>query len=130
MPRETFPFEDDRLLVWKFLVGGLSPPTDWLKIENGRLHTATNSHAVAWFDTAGALVVQMPVGYQTPMSMRLINTIAEFIGTPHRVEQEVHALDETGPDVRYYIDGQQLQFNAPHVLVGALGMRAWRESMK
>jgi hypothetical protein len=132
--REVFPFEADRALIAAWLRRDYSlPQTDWLtSTASGLFH---NGVTVAWFDTAGALTVSVPAGQAFLTSARVIAEIAKQVGTTVVISRErfddfVHD-PATGGSVHipfnYFIDDQPYELGSPFVLVGALGMQAWRQ---
>ena len=141
--REVFPFEDDRELISRWLRGDarhFAGSTDWLSVTNQQLGLAGFATKVAWFDSAGALTVKLAGGAHYGSVVRVIHEICAQLGIKDvRVERSI--VDEMVPDpttggtrymreFTYWIDGVPVTLDQAHVLVGPMGMMAWRESVK
>jgi hypothetical protein len=130
--REVFPFADDRMVIDAFLRNEHPMRSDYLDAGGGKLRF--NSLHIAWFDTAGALVVSLPTGLEYLSSARVVAEIAKQVGTTVVITRQ--RLDEFVPDpttggsklqvFQYFIDDQPYELGSPYVLVGSLGMQAWR----
>ena len=137
--REVFPFADDRELISRWLRDEPAGNTDWLTAHNKQLGL-TGGVTVAWFDTAGALTVKLEGGAHYGSVVRVIHEICVQMGIKDvRVERSI--VDEMVPDpttggtrymreFTYWIDGVPVTLDQAHVLVGPMGMMAWRESVK
>ena len=138
--REVFPFADDRALIAEFLRGSKTlTNTDWLVTTHTGALGTTGGTTIAWFDTAGALTVKLVDGMGYNTVVRVIHEICAQLGIKDvRVERE--QCDETEPGENggiqykrvftYYIDGVPVTLDQAVVLVGPMGMAAWRESVK
>lgn len=135
MPRDVFPYPEDRELIEYFLRGKARTPdnTDSLVLFEGRLSIkgAAGAPTIAWFDTAGALTVQLTHDLNCYWCYRVINEIRRQMGIEDRVITR-EEKDQVGWIDRFntFIDGAPIQLNQPIVLVGPLGVLAWREGIK
>ena len=139
MPRDVFPHEDDRRVIRDFLRGEQHPLNNsWLLSTAGGL--TYNHSSCAFFDTAGALLGKLAPGINLATNMRIIDEISKQLGMGTTVVREWQ--DEfvpTGSGVagttyvrhfNYFFDGNPVQVDQPFVIMGALGMSAWRECNK
>jgi hypothetical protein len=136
MPREVFPYESDKDIINCFLRGKQNYGADashYLLLHKGLLHQKIHDgqHAMAWFDTAGALYVRLQRGLGYDFSVHTIREMCKQLGLTDReivrertMEPRVHNF------FKYFIGGDQVRLDEPYVLVGALGMAAWRVSNK
>lgn len=139
MPRDVFPRADDRAAIAAFLDGTLEGEvlTETLVVIP-RFVAIGGLGSTLWFDTAGALVAQLPVaGLFQRTAVRLIDAVCEILDAPDRkLVQEVHeneavAIENPGRFVvRYSANGEIVPYGQPFVLMGPLGMHAYRASRK
>lgn len=133
MPRDVFPHEDDRAIIRRFLLGAkrIMLQTDYLMLNEGRLvlcHVPSGS-TIAWYDTAGALTVQFSGGLGYPTAVRAVHDMCKQLGMPEvQVTRERRTNDTIHPgwEMVTFVDGQEVKLGQPYVLLGGLGMQAWR----
>lgn len=131
MAREAFPYLQDRVCIAAFLDGDKPMISDeTYDLANGAdKKLRFNGEVIAWFDTAGALVVKLLPGWQFHYSRAIIDEIAKQLGIDASAHQEAKELDSFGKVIRtihYYIDNQSVALGDPFVLLDGLGVMAYR----
>jgi hypothetical protein len=139
--RQVFPFSSDRAVVRQFLRGKrvkpASPPgvDTNLIIKNGNILAWTDLN-VAWIAAGdGSLYTKLLGGSSYYSSMRLIHFMLNELGQPdRRIEREENPSWDPAGDISlaprwlYFIDGSPVDIDDPILIVGPLGLAAYRAS--
>lgn len=131
--RTVFPLEADRVVIRGFLSGRkiYINREATIHTHGGKLYTSDprkGGSSIAWYDTAGALYASIPRTRDALPAMRVINAIMEITGQPDRlVTRERHDLN---PTIAYFFDGSPVMLGEPFVLMGNLGVLAYRAALK
>jgi hypothetical protein len=132
MPREQFPYPEDREILDAFLMASQARSVrSYLEAtEDGRL--TMGQQVIAYYDTAGALVLHMAVSTDTNVHYieRAGNYLLAQLGIDERIVREA-AFDGQGAGAarwgwRWAWGNHYVKPNEPLVLCGALGLRAYR----
>lgn len=128
MPRETFPYSWDQDVLQAFLAGvpQYSHIESDLKVHDNKLSWA--DVPIAWYDTAGALVVIPPLQVSPVLNyvVHATHHMLECLGIEERIASEVREYSQ-GEDQRVWFYGNALIHpGAPLVLCGPLTVQAYR----
>jgi hypothetical protein len=138
MARELFPYQADRALIRAFLRGKrLKLDTaGWesnLSIKNGNILAYGGTVNLAWIAQGdGALYAKLLNDAAYHHSVRLIHFLLDELGQPdRRIVREDAPLPEGkhAPIMRnwaYFIDGAPVGIDDPILIVGPLGLAAYR----
>lgn len=127
MPRDVFPYAEDRIVIQHFLNGVAYVGREAeVSLSDHKLYAG--SHAIAWFDSAGALTIMLGRGHAFDPG-RIVDFICDELGIPEmKLRREVECLSAFGSRdrVAYYTDDRAVRANEPYVLAGPLTMQAYR----
>jgi hypothetical protein len=138
MARELFPYQADRALIRAFLRGKrLKLDTaGWesnLSIKNGNILAYGGTVNLAWIAQGdGALYAKLLNDVAYHHSVRLIHFLLDELGQPERrIVREDNMPAGTGTDDgklrwSYFIDGSPVGIDDPILIVGPLGLAAYR----
>jgi hypothetical protein len=127
MTRVVFPYPEDRLVIHSFLADNVNQGLlgdNVTHVEGNKLYVSGD--VFMWYDTQGALWCQIGAGSPMHTQMRALNYVCELVGIPQRVIQQFDMQKDIRHN-RLWFDAQEVGYNAPFVVLGALSMRAWRE---
>lgn len=130
--RDTFPFEPDKRVILSFLAGrARERKSDWLAYAQGRL-TLNNGATVAWYAPDGSLQAKLANNTVNAYSRHVVNYIMVALGEPAKaVLHQYNTSNTLGlPQVQYFFDGSPIEVDQPFVLVGPVGMMAYRAALK
>ena len=132
MPRDLFPYIDDRRAITEFLRGtgnATFAPTALVTVVDGKLRL--RGYAVAaWYDTGGSLYAKLLTGIDYSPCVRVLAEIMNQLGSPERVvTREVEYTDVHGGLLfKYFFDGASVSLDEPFVVCGPLTIAAYRAS--
>lgn len=145
MSRNRFPYPPDQEVILAFMRGTSCEASDWLSSDGqhlefspsapndvldanaaaemqgrqGKLPNAT----VAFYAPDGTMMAQLGSDIVSGYSVHVVNHIATIIGlTGVRIERD-------GVMPKFFIDGAFVKPGQPFVLIGPLGIRAWRAAL-
>jgi hypothetical protein len=136
--RDVFPRLDDRVVIRGFLSGKRvrRDTPNAIVTDLNNILVFKDGGTIAWYDTSGALCAKLAQGgRERPQSRLAINFIMDQmggVGGPVR-----HVEREGVPDAaavglnqqRYFFDGAPVGVDQPIVLVGPLGVIAYRAAL-
>ena len=138
MPREVFPYPWDQDVLQCFLAGvpQYAHAESDLAVHDNRLSWAGT--AIAWYDTAGALVVIPPIQVSPVLNyvVHAAHHMLECLGIEERIISEVreyapgqqHRLAGETQERVWFYGGTKINPGAPLVLCGPLTVQAYRAS--
>lgn len=140
MSRESFPYADDHDVMVSFVRDDVSGPLDSgymnrtdrvLKFNPSRSPAMPNTHmTVAWYDTAGALIVTFNPGIYYDYAIKTIECLGVIMGHANTcITREDHGFEDPRPLTRvfkYVLNGAHVEPGVPIVLAGPLTMMEFR----
>lgn len=131
--RRGYPYEADRFVVRAFLhqdTGRAWRTGDTLQLSAtpaATLRYAQSDQTLAWYDSVGALTVQLIRPRWVNQSVAVIEYMAELLGISERFTREERGddTDIRKRELHYFLDGQPVGTGAPFVLAGTLTVAAF-----
>jgi hypothetical protein len=127
MPRDVFPFQEDRDLVAAFLASAPPHPQSFATEAGTGLDykgLRYNGHLIAHYDSAGALIGTLPPEHASAMAMpaiRLLHHMLDLLGVEARFTRESRE-----GYLAYFYDSSEIKLGDPVLLAGPLGVSAHR----